>query len=48
MKLKNRVYVFLTSYMCFAFIFFFTASLWALALPVLGLIYLGLGGLLHV
>ncbi|MGI6714160.1 MAG: hypothetical protein ACOX3K_03865 [Bacilli bacterium] len=47
-KWRERLYVFLCSYMWFVILFFFLGSLWLLLIPGLGLAYFLLGGLLHV
>lgn len=47
-KFKQRLYVFLTTYMWFVVLFFFIGSLWLLIIPSIGLLYFIFGGLIHV
>lgn len=47
MKFINRLMVFFSSFMLFSFLLFFTGQWWLVFIPVLGLIYLALGGLIH-
>ncbi len=47
MKFKNRLYIFLNSYLLFVLVLFFFGSLWGLLAPLVALVYLVLGGLIH-
>lgn len=47
MKFISRLMVFFSSYMIFSILFFFTGQLWLAFIPVLGLLYLALGGFIH-
>lgn len=48
MKFTNRLIVFFCSYMFFVFLFFFTGQLWTIVVPALGLLFLAIGGFIHV
>jgi len=47
MKFKNRLMVFFLTYVCFVTLFFFWATFYWLMIPILGLIYLAIGGKIY-